>query len=276
MPQIFTGFDIAAEINAKTRTLVASTGRSPRCAVLLDMADAGMAAYIRRQQEAAEDVGILIEPEAYPGDGDALLELIRQFAADVAIDAVATLYPLPVGIDARTLALALGAERDVDGLHPLNAGDLALGAPTRVPATARACQIIADALAGPLKGREIVLVGASRIVGRPLANLLLDLDATVTVTHAATRDLTVHTRAADIVITAAGVPGLIGADHLRDGTVVLDVSINRGPDGLVGDVDLAALTGRDLTVTHVPDGVGPVTTACLMRNIVEAALQIRG
>jgi len=116
-----------------------------------------------------------------------------------------------------------------------------------------------------------VLVGASRIIGRPLANLLLDAEASVTLTHAATRDLAAHTRAADIVITAAGVPGLIGPDHLRDGALVLDVSINAGPEGLVGDCDLPRLAGREVTITDVPDGVGPVTTACLMSNIAAAA-----
>lgn len=273
MMRIFTGFELADTINAETRKLVDTLGRAPRCAVLLDAANAGMAAYASRQQASARDVGIGIEPEAYPSDADAIMRRLRELAADTAIDAVATLYPLPAAVDALAAAQALGVRLDVDGLHPLNAGLLALGIPSRPPATARACLLIAEALAGSLRGREVVLVGASRIVGRPLANMLLDSEATVTVTHAATQDLTSHTRSADIVITAAGVPRLIGGGHLRDGTIVLDVSINRGPDGLVGDVDLAALAGRSLTVTHVPDGVGPVTTACLMRNIAEAALK---
>lgn len=273
MLRIFKGFELAEAINAQTRTLVETLARPPRCVVLMDVANAGMSAYVRRQQTSAEALGIAIEPEAYSAEAAGVLERLRELAAEGDVDAVATLYPLPPGVDARGAALVLGAARDVDGLHPMNAGDLALGAATRPPATAMACLLIAEALAGSLKGREVVLVGASRIVGRPLANLLLDCEATVTVTHAATRDLAAHTRSADIVITAAGVPGLIGAGHLRDGATVLDVSINRVGDGLVGDVDLASLAGRAMTVTHVPDGVGPVTTACLMRNITEAALQ---
>lgn len=275
MLKIVTGFELASEINAETRARVSALGRAPRAVVLLDTSNAGMAAYGKRQQASAAEVGIDLVLETYPASSEAVMDRLRVLAADTAIDAVATLYPLPQGVAAHDAALTLGAGLDIDGLHPLNAGNLALGAEARPPATAMACRLVAEALAGTLKGKEIVLVGASRIVGRPLANLLLDLEATVTVTHAATRDLAAHTRNADIVVTAAGVPGLIGADHLRDGQIVLDVSINRGPHGLVGDVDLGAVEALDLTVTHVPDGIGPVTTACLMRNITDAAAGAR-
>ncbi|MCX8998389.1 bifunctional 5,10-methylenetetrahydrofolate dehydrogenase/5,10-methenyltetrahydrofolate cyclohydrolase [Rhizobiaceae bacterium BDR2-2] len=271
MPSFFTGFELAARLNAETRRRVAALARPPRCVALLDAANAGMAAYARRQQAFAGEAGIVLAPEPYPANPEAVMRRLAELAGDEEVDAVVTLYPLPAGVGALEAALALGAGKDVDGLHPENAGALALGAPARPPATAKACRLIAEELAGPLKGKEIVLVGASRIVGRPLASLLLDAEATVTITHAATRDLAAHTREADIVITAAGVPGLIGAGHLRDGATVLDVSINRGPHGLVGDVDVASLEGRSVTVTHVPDGVGPVTTACLLANIAEAA-----
>ncbi|NSY17388.1 bifunctional 5,10-methylenetetrahydrofolate dehydrogenase/5,10-methenyltetrahydrofolate cyclohydrolase [Neorhizobium sp. AL 9.2.2] len=272
MLEIVTGFEIAAGINAETRRRISASGRSVRCVVLLDDSNPGMAAYTRRQQASAEEVGIDLQLEAYPSDVGALTARLETLAALDEIDAVATLYPLPAGMDARTAALLIGSDKDVDGLHPLNAGDLALGAMTRPSATAKACLLMAQALDGSLRGREIVLVGASRIVARPLANMLLDAEATVTIAHAATRDLAAHTRRADIVVTAAGVAGLIGSDHLSDGAIVLDVSINRGPNGLVGDVDLDAVAGRNVTVTHVPDGVGPVTTACLMRNVADAAL----
>ncbi|SEH21992.1 bifunctional 5,10-methylenetetrahydrofolate dehydrogenase/5,10-methenyltetrahydrofolate cyclohydrolase [Rhizobium sp. NFR12] len=274
MLEIVTGFEIAAGINTETRRRISASGRTVRCVVLLDDSNPGMAAYARRQQVSAQEVGIDLQLETYPSDVGRLTARLEELAVLAEIDAVATLYPLPAGMDARTAALLIGQSKDVDGLHPLNAGDLALGAVTRPPATARACFLMAQALAGSLKGREIVLVGASRIVGRPLANLLLDAEATVTIAHAATRDLAAHTRRADIVVTAAGVAGLIGSEHLRDGAIVLDVSINRGPAGLVGDVDLDAIAGRNVTVTHVPDGIGPVTTACLMRNVAEAALGV--
>jgi methylenetetrahydrofolate dehydrogenase (NADP+)/methenyltetrahydrofolate cyclohydrolase len=272
MLEIVTGFEIAAGIKAETRRRILASGRSVRCVVLLDDSNPGMAAYARRQQASAQEVGIDLQLEAYPSDVVRLTARLEELAARDEIDAVATLYPLPAGMDARTAAVLIGPGKDVDGLHPLSAGDLALGAVTRPPATAKACLLMAQALAGPLKGLEIVLIGASRIVGRPLANLLLDAEATVTIAHAATRDLAAHTRRADIVVTAAGVAGLIGSDYLSDGAIVLDVSINRGLGGLVGDVDLDAVAHRNVTVTHVPNGVGPVTTACLMRNVADAAL----
>lgn len=270
MVRIVDGFALAEKLNAETRTALAALPRPPRCIVLLDDSNPGMAAYARRQQAIAAELGIALTPEPYPAP-DEVLEHLAALAADPAVDAVATLYPLPAGVDPLAAALALGPEKDIDGLHPLNAGLLALGAPARPPATARACRLLAEALAGDLRGREIVLVGASRIVGRPLANLLTDAGATVTLTHVDTRDLAAHTRRAGIVVSAAGVAGLIGPEHLSPGALVLDVSINRGPDGLVGDVDVTRLATFDATVTHVPDGVGPVTTAGLMANIVAAA-----
>ncbi|WP_193080644.1 bifunctional 5,10-methylenetetrahydrofolate dehydrogenase/5,10-methenyltetrahydrofolate cyclohydrolase [Pseudooceanicola spongiae] len=271
MAEIYRGTALAARLNAETRTVVEALGRSPRCVVLLDGADAGMAAYGRRLVESAAATGITLLTESY-GAAEVLARL-TDLGGDAGVDAVATLYPLPRGIAPLQAALALGAAKDIDGLHPMNAGLLALGAPARAPATAQACRLIAEDIAGPLRGREVVLVGASRIVGRPLAQLLLDAGATVTLTHADTRDLAAHTAKADLVITAAGQPGLLRSGHLRAGVVVLDVSINRGPEGLIGDVAPDALARPDLTVTHVPDGVGPVTTACLLANIAATACE---
>ncbi|CUH63640.1 Bifunctional protein FolD protein [Thalassovita gelatinovora] len=231
-----------------------------------------MAAYGRRQQSLAAEAGIKLTLVPYPATAAATLAQLKENSSNAEIDAVAALHPLPTGLDPLEAALTLGAAKDIDGQHPLNAGLLALGAPARPPATAMACRLIAEELAGSLTGREVTLVGASRIVGRPLAHLLLDAGATVTVTHVDTKDLVAHTRRAEIVVTAAGVPGLITPAHLAPGTVVLDVSINRGSEGLVGDLDLAACAGMDLTVTDVPDGVGPVTTALLFKNVADAAI----
>ena len=271
MVEIVKGFELARRIDCETAAQIAALGRAPRCHVLIEPENPGQAAYAARLGTAAAALGIELQTEAYAADPGDTLERLRRLGAAGDIDAVITLYPLPSGLAAEDAAMLLGAGHDVDGLHPENAGRLALGMPNRPPATALACKLLAEALAGDLRGRDIVLVGASRIVGRPLANLLLDAEATVTLTHAATRDLASHTLRADIVVTAAGVAGLMGADHLRDGAIVLDVAINRGADGLVGDVDLSAISERPITITHVPDGVGPVTTACMMRNIVEAA-----
>ena len=208
-----------------------------------------------------------------PGGGPAAIAA----AAGPDVDGVMTLYPLPAGVDPVTLAEAVGPARDVDGLHPANAGLLGGGSAggdpmhLRPPATAWATLLCARALGGRLRGAEVVIVGASRIVGRPLAQLLLSDEATVTVCHAATRDLAAHCARADILVTAAGVPGLIGRDHIRPGAIVLDLAVVPAQGGLRGDVDRAAAEGRAAVLSHVPDGVGPVTAACLMHNIATAA-----
>ena len=269
---LFFGHEIAETIHARTRDLIAQLGRAPRCAVLFDRGNAPMMAYAERQKKAAAALGIELVLEEYATEPVDVLRQLERLRRDDTIDAAITLYPLPGGVDPLAAAEAIGSGKDVDGLHPLNAGLLALGSPARAPATARACALAAAHLLPSLKGAELVIVGASRIVGRPLAALLLDAEATVTVCHVATRDLYDHTRKADLVVTAAGVPGLIGAEAIGDGAILIDVSIVPTPNGLVGDVDLASVDGKAAVVSHVPDGIGPITTACLFENVARAAL----
>lgn len=271
MTIIMTGFEIAEKINTETQKRVLARKRPPRCIVLLDQSNAGMNAYAERLRATAQQAGIMLGTEKYPADAESVFKRIHMLRNDTAIDAVATLYPLPAGVEPGDLAVALGPTKDIDGLHPLNAGNLALGMRSRAPATAQACVLMAQKLAGSLRGLNVAIVGASRIVGRPLAQLLLDHEATVSITHAATRDLPSYTRRADIIVTAAGVPGLIGADHVAKGAIVIDVAINRTATGLMGDADQAVLNGIASVITHVPDGIGPITTACLFRNILDAA-----
>jgi len=269
---LFFGHEIADKIHARTRKLIAQLGRAPRCAVLLDRGSAPMMAYAGRQKQAAEALGIELVLEEYAAENADVLLQLERLRRDDTVDAAMTLYPLPGGVDPLAAAEALGSGKDVDGLHPLNAGLLALGGRAGAPATARACALAVAHLLPSVKGAEVAIVGASMIVGRPLAALLLDAEATVTVCHAATRDLYAHTRRADLVVTAAGVPGLIGADAISDGAILIDVSIVPTPNGLVGDVDLASVEGKAAMVSHVPDGIGPITTACLFENVARAAL----
>lgn len=273
--RLFKGLDLAARINTESRTLAAGLDTPPVCLVLADRDNAGARAYCERQAATAAQAGIDMRIADYAGTANAIHAQIDAIAAAADIDAAAMLLPLPHGGEPVEAALRLGPEKDVDGLHPLNAGRLATGLPARPPATAMACLLCAEEIFGALRGFDVAIVGASRIVGRPLATLLLDAEATVTLCHVATSDLAAHTRVADLVVTAAGVPGLIGAGHLKPGAVVLDVAVTATPDGLRGDVDLAAVDGHAGLVSHVPDGVGPVTAACLFRNIVEAALARR-
>lgn len=269
---LFFGHELAETIHARTRDLIAQLGSAPRCAVLFDRGNAPMMAYAERQKKAAAALGIELVLKEYATEPAEVLRQLERIGIDDTVDAAITLYPLPGGVDPLAAAEAIGSGKDVDGLHPLNAGLLALGGPARAPATARACALAIAHLLPSVKGAEVVIVGASRIVGRPLAALLLDAEATVTVCHAATRDLYDHTRKADLVVTAAGVPGLIGADAIGDGTILIDVSIVPTPNGLVGDVDLASVEGKAAVVSHVPDGIGPITTACLFENVARAAL----
>lgn len=268
--RIFTGFELAAGVQRQTRARVEGLGRSPVCVTLHDEASPPALAYLRRQMAMASEAGVTIRPEPWPAT-DAAARL-SELAADPGIDAVATLFPLPAGLTPEQTARLIGPERDADGQHPLNAGALLLGhgAP-RPPATAMASLLCARAILGDLTGAEIVLVGASALIGRPLAMLLADAGATVTMCHVATRDLAAHSRRADLIVSAAGVPGLLTRDHVTPGGRVLDLAIVRTATGLVGDADRAALEGHAGLLSHVPDGVGPVTTACLIANIAAAA-----
>lgn len=274
--RIFSGLDLASEMHAETRRRAQAAGVRPTCCVLLDAGNAGAQAYAARQQEMAEAAGIRLVLLPYEQTPAAIYRQLAALRDDPAYDAIATLYPLPAGVDPMDAALAIGPDKDVDGLHPMHAGKLLLGTASRVAATAQACLICAETLSGSLAGANVALVGASPIVGRPLAMLLLARDATLSIGHAATRDLAALTRQAEIVISAAGVPGLITAAHIADGAVLIDVGISRRNGQILGDVDLAGVSGRASIVTHAPDGVGPITTACLFRNILDAALDRQG
>lgn len=264
---VFTGLALAERLKQRVKSRAVALGRTPRCNLFLDSGNAGASAYAQRLQGSAAAVGIDMVIREYAETADEMRSQLKEDA-----DAVLTLHPMPGFIDRNEVAELIGPERDVDGQHPLNAGNLALGiAGYRAAATARACILVMREIVGSLKGVNVVVVGASSVVGRPLALMLLEREATVTICHAATVDLAAHTRGADVIVSATGVAGMIRAEHIREGALLLDVGIVRTQKGLVGDVDLESVRGKAALVTHVPDGVGPVTTACLLQNIVEAA-----
>ncbi|WP_172299404.1 bifunctional 5,10-methylenetetrahydrofolate dehydrogenase/5,10-methenyltetrahydrofolate cyclohydrolase [Pseudoruegeria sp. HB172150] len=266
---IFTGYELAARLLARTRREVAELGRAPVGVTLHDPVDVAAGAYLRRQMAMAHKVGVSLRSEEYAIDPEGQ---IRALAAVPGVDAVMALTPLPRALTPVEVARLIGPEKDADGQHPLHAGALLLGdGATRLPPTALAALLCAREILGDLRGAEVVLVGASRLIGRPLSMLLADAGATVTLCHAETRDLAAHTRCADLIVTAAGVPGLIGRDHVAEGGLVLDLAVVGTGAGLVGDADLSALDGHAALISHVPDGVGPVTTACLISIIAAAA-----
>ena len=233
--------------------------------------------YIRRKHAAAAEAGIASVDRRLAEDvGEAeVLQLVAGLNADDDIDAILVQLPLPSHIDEARVIRAVAPVKDVDGLHPFNAGQLYLGRPTLVPATPLGIMALLGEHEVRVPGARAVVVGRSAIVGKPVAMLLLQAHATVTVCHSRTRDLRRETREADILVAAVGVPGMIEADMVKGGAAVVDVGINRTDAGLVGDVDAGAaeVAGR---ITPVPGGVGPMTIALVLANTVRAAHYRRG
>jgi methylenetetrahydrofolate dehydrogenase (NADP+) / methenyltetrahydrofolate cyclohydrolase len=228
--------------------------------------------YIRRKQEAATEVGILARDYRLAEDTSEqeLLELIEQLNGDDAVDGVLVQLPLPAHIDEQRALDAVDPAKDVDGFHPVNAGRLFLGQEGLVAATPTGILTLLEEYEVPLVGARAVVVGRSNIVGKPVALLLLAQHATVTICHSRTADLPAQTREADVLVVAVGQPGLIAPEMVKEGATVIDVGMNRTPDGLRGDVD-PAVAERAGLITPVPGGVGPMTIALLLRNTVRAA-----
>jgi methylenetetrahydrofolate dehydrogenase (NADP+) / methenyltetrahydrofolate cyclohydrolase len=233
--------------------------------------------YIRLKHKAAAEVGIDardIRLATHTTEAE-LLEQVTALNVDESIDGVLVQLPLPEQFDEARVIRAIDPIKDVDGLHPLNFGQLVLGRPTHVGATPVGVMRLLEEYEVPLEGARAVVVGRSDIVGKPAALLLLHANATVTVCHSRTRDLGSVTREADVLVVAVGQAGVIGADDVAEGATVIDVGMNRGEEGVVGDVDPAA-TKRAGLITPVPGGVGPMTIAMLLVSAVKAARYRRG
>jgi methylenetetrahydrofolate dehydrogenase (NADP+)/methenyltetrahydrofolate cyclohydrolase len=233
--------------------------------------------YIRLKHKAAGEVGINARDIrlALQTTEEELLQQVEQLNRDDGIDGLLVQLPLPDHIDEARVIRAIDPRKDVDGLHPLNAGHLYLGRPAHVPATPVGVMALLEEYDVPLEGANAVVVGRSDIVGKPASMLLLHANATVTTCHSRTADLAAHTREADVLVVAVGKAGLIGPDDVKEGAAVIDVGMNRSEDGVVGDVDPAASERAGL-ITPVPGGVGPMTIAMLLRAAVRAARYRRG
>ncbi|MFI7703651.1 bifunctional 5,10-methylenetetrahydrofolate dehydrogenase/5,10-methenyltetrahydrofolate cyclohydrolase [Nonomuraea sp. NPDC049480] len=268
-----TGKDLAAAIRAQTQA-EAATVRQPRLAVVVATGDEASLWYVRSIAKAAAGVDIACDvvdlgPDAAP---ERIGETLARLSGDPNVHGVMLQTPLPAGASAQELAAAIDPRKDVDGANPLSLGRLAAGLPAFPPATAAAVMALLDHYEVDLRGRRAVVVGRSTVVGKPLAHLLLDRHATVTVCHSRTRDLASVTSSAEVLVAAAGRAGLIGAGHVAPGAVVIDVGTNPTADGgLTGDVDFDAVADVAGGLTPVPGGVGPVTTALLLRHTARAA-----
>lgn len=250
-----------------------SRGVAPTLAVLLLGTDPASGLYVRSKKRMAASVGIEPPDHVYPDglDRARLLDLIDRLNADPTVHAILPQLPLPKGIDEDEVIARIAPVKDVDGIHPVNLGRLLAGAPTVVPCTPGGCIELLDHYGAKLEGAEVVMIGRSRIVGKPLAQLLLARHATVTMCHTRTRDLAFHTRRADVLCVAVGRAGLVTADMVKPGAWVIDIGNTQLPSKQwVGDVDFPGVS-QIAHVTPVPGGVGPMTRAMLMRNTLLAA-----
>ncbi|MEK7701072.1 MAG: bifunctional 5,10-methylenetetrahydrofolate dehydrogenase/5,10-methenyltetrahydrofolate cyclohydrolase [candidate division NC10 bacterium] len=265
---------VLAEVKAGVERLRAETGVTPMLAVVLVGDFAPSKLYVAGKKKAAEAVGIATRDFVYPAGltQHELVTLLQTLNVEEEVHGVLLQLPLVPGCDEDEAIRTIAAEKDVDGLHPTNLGQLLAGAPTVVPCTPAGCVEILDHYGCELKGAEAVVVGRSRLVGKPLAQLLLARHATVTTCHTRTRDLAAHTRRADVLCVAAGHARTVTGDMVKEGAWVVDVGINRLETGkLVGDVDFESASKRAHAITPVPGGVGPMTIAMLLKNTLAAA-----
>ncbi|MDH7598775.1 MAG: bifunctional methylenetetrahydrofolate dehydrogenase/methenyltetrahydrofolate cyclohydrolase FolD [Sedimentisphaerales bacterium] len=285
--KIIDGRHIAEQIKTRIRAKVqqlAETGLNPGLAVILVGEDPASISYVTAKQKACQEVGIRSFDHRLPASTTQkqLMALIAELNHNHQVHGILVQLPLPSHIDTHAVIEAIDPNKDVDGFHPINVGRLVIGQGRLLPCTPRAVVELLISSQVELEGAHVVIVGRSNIVGRPLANMLLQKaktgNATVTVCHSRTKDISVHTRQADILVAAMGSPNTITADMVRPGAVVIDVGVNRIPDPgrksgyrLVGDVDFEAVKEVASMITPVPGGVGPMTIAMLLANTVLAA-----
>jgi len=278
MALILDGKTVAERLRANLAARIATLDYKPGLVVLRVGEDPASGVYVRNKDKAATAAGFASRTQHLP-ESTTEAELLAEIAvlnAAPEVDGILVQLPLPGHIRAEAAIAAVDPAKDVDGFHPLNAGRLASGLPGLVPCTPRGAMHLLAEAGATLRGARAVVVGRSQIVGRPMAQLLLAADCTVTIAHSRTRDLPEECRRADILIAAVGRPEMIRGDWVRDGAIVIDVGINRLPDGkLVGDVAYAEALPRASAITPVPGGVGPMTIACLLENTLEASLARR-
>ena len=264
---------LRAESARRAAGYLSAAGRRPKLTVILAGDDPASRIYVRNKSRACDEAGIDSETVRLPASasGDELKDAVRRANDDRFCDAILVQLPLPAGVESRPILDAVDPLKDVDGFHPENAGRLQQGRPRFVPCTPGGILELLRAHAIDLSGKRAVVAGRSEIVGKPMAALLLAANATVTVAHSKTRDLAAVCREAEILVAAVGRPRLVTAEFVRPGAVVVDVGINRAPEGIVGDVDFDAVKEIASAISPVPGGVGLLTIAMLLKNTLDAA-----
>lgn len=277
------GAKLRGEIAREVAQLKQAHGVTPGIAVVLVGANPASEVYVRTKSKAVGEAGMRAVDRKLPeatSEADLLAEVAR-LNADPSIHGILVQLPLPKHIDSQKVIAAIDPAKDVDGFHPLNAGKLASGLPALVPCTPLGCVILAKTVHASLAGMDAVVIGRSNIVGKPVAQLLLAENATVTITHSKTRDLPAVCRRADLLVAAIGRPEMVRGDWIKPGATVIDVGINRiagegGKSRIVGDVAFSEAEKVAGALTPVPGGVGPMTIACLLLNTVRAACAQHG
>jgi methylenetetrahydrofolate dehydrogenase (NADP+) / methenyltetrahydrofolate cyclohydrolase len=271
--RIIDGKAVARETEAEVAAAIARLGVRPGLVAVRVGNDPASEIYVRNKAKKARELGLegteLVFPESMP-EAELLAEIDR-LNGDAAVDGILVQLPLPKQIDARKVIDAIDPAKDVDGFHPINVGMLHLGRPALVPCTPAGVIRLIESTGEAIEGKHAVVIGRSDIVGKPVAALLLQRNATVTICHSRTRDLAQVTRQGDILVAAIGKPRIVTSDMIRPGAIVIDVGINRVDGKLAGDVDFAAAQEVASWITPVPGGVGPMTIAMLMKNTVAAA-----
>ncbi len=290
--RIIDGKQVAAEMREELKREVAALkdkGIVPGLGVVLVGDDPASRSYVTAKERACEEIGIYSDDNRLPADTSQadLMALVEKMNNDDRINGILVQLPLPKGLDEAEVLLKINPDKDVDGFHPMNVGKMVVGEKAFLPCTPHGVVQLLLRSGTRLEGANAVIVGRSNIVGKPLANMLIQKsetgNATVTVCHTRTKDLGYHTRQADIVIAAAGRPNTVTADMVREGAVVIDVGVNRVEDArkkkgyrLCGDVDFEAVKEKASLITPVPGGVGPMTITMLMYNTVESAKRAAG
>lgn len=280
--QLIDGTAIAAKLRGEVGEAAQALrvrGVTPTLAVVLVGDDPASAVYVKSKTKAAREAHVDVRDHKLPATTTQaeLMALVESLNADPAVDGILVQLPLPAGLDSDAVIRALDPSKDVDGLHPTNLGYLAQGRPVFQPCTPKGCMRLLKEVGAELAGARAVVIGRSVLVGKPIALLLANANATVTMCHSKTVDLPGEVRRADVVVAAVGRPEMVRGDWIREGAVVLDVGINRTSEGkIVGDVAFTEVAQRARAITPVPKGVGPMTIACLLENTVEAAARRRG
>ena len=272
-----TAADLREELKKKVEELKATYSAVPGLTVILVGEDPPSKIYVKNKEKFAKEVGMNSEVIRYPENVEekVVLNKIRELNNDKKVSGILVQLPLPKHINKRKVIETILPGKDVDGFHPINVGNLSSGYDSSIPCTPLGCYLLLKKVEKNLSGKHAVMIGRSNLNGKPMTQLLLKENCTVTITHSKTKDLKAECSRADIIIAAVGRPNLVKADWIKKGAIVIDVGINKTDSGLVGDVDFDEVSKVAKAITPVPGGVGPMTIACLLNNTVECFKKVQ-